>query len=59
MRALKVRSKNLSNMKIVVHYLNFDFHIEVKSKSKNKILNFVFQFTKKMKILWVHWFYPQ
>ena len=33
-------------MKTVVNYLIFVFHIEVKTKSKNKILNFVFQFIK-------------
>ena len=33
-------------MKMVVKYLNFVFHIEVKSKSNYKILNFVFQFIK-------------
>ena len=36
-------------MKIVVNYLNFVFHIEVKAKSKYKILNFVFQFIKNTK----------
>ena len=34
-------------MKIVVSYLNFVFFIEVKAKSKYRILNFVFQFIKK------------
>ena len=43
MRALKIQSKNLLNMKIVVNYLNFVFHIELKTKSKYKILDFVFQ----------------
>ena len=33
-------------MNIVVNYLNFVFHIEVKAKSKYKILNFGFQFIK-------------
>ena len=46
MVALKIQSKNLLNMKIVDKYLNFVFHIEVKTKSKYKILNFVFQFIK-------------
>ena len=36
-------------MKIVVNYLNFVFRIEVKTKSKYKILNFVFQFIKNTK----------
>ena len=31
---------------IVVKQLNFVFHIEVKTKSNYKILNFVFQFIK-------------
>ena len=41
-RALNIQSKNLLNEKIVVNYLNFVFHIEVKTKPKYKILNFVF-----------------
>ena len=36
-------------MKIVANYLNFVFHLDVKTKSKYKILNFVFQFIKKTK----------
>ena len=36
-------------MKIVVNYLNFVFHIEVKIKSIHKFFNFVFQFIKNMK----------
>ena len=36
MRALKIQSKSLLNMKLVVIYLNFVFHIEVKTKSKYK-----------------------
>ena len=36
-------------MKIVVNYLNFVFHIEVKTKSNDKFLNFVFQFIKSTK----------
>ena len=31
MEALKIQSKNLLNMKIAVNYLNFIFHIEVKT----------------------------
>ena len=49
MIALKIQSKNLLNMKMVDKYLNFVFHIEVKTKSKYKILNFVFQFIKNTK----------
>ena len=41
MRALKIQSKNRFNMKIVANYFNFVFHIEVNTKSKHKILNFV------------------
>ena len=36
-------------MKMVASYLNFAFFIEVKAKSKYRILNFVFQFIKKAK----------
>ena len=36
-------------MKMVVSYLNFVCFIEVKAKSKYRILNFVFKFIKKMK----------
>ena len=36
-------------MKIVVSYLNFVFHIEVKTKSKYKSLNFNFKFIKRTK----------
>ena len=49
MRVLKIQSKTLLNMKMVVKYLNFVFHIEVKTKSNYKIWNFVFQFLKNMK----------
>ena len=49
MRVLKIQGKTLLNMKMVVKYLNFVFHIEVKTKSNYKILNFVFQFLKNMK----------
>ena len=49
MRVLKIQSKTLLNMKMVVKYLNFVFHIEVKTKSYYKSLNFVFQFIKNMK----------
>ena len=34
---------------MAVSYLNFVFFIEVKAKSKYRILNFVFQFIKKTK----------
>ena len=36
-------------MKIVVNYLNFVFHIEVKTKFNDKFWNFVFQFIKNTK----------
>ena len=36
-------------MKIVANYLHIVFHLDVKTKSKYKILNFVFQFIKNMK----------
>ena len=49
MKALKVQSKYLLNMKMVVNYLNFGFLIEVKAKTKYRILNFVFKFIKKTK----------
>ena len=54
MKALKIQSKNLLNMKMVDNYLNFIFCTEVKTKSKYRILNFVFQFIKNMKHLWFH-----
>ena len=40
--------ENEKRMK-VVRYLNFVFFIEVKAKSKYRILNFVFQFIKNTK----------
>ena len=46
MKALKTQRKNLSNMKILVNYLNFIFYIEVETKYKYRIFNFVFQFIK-------------
>ena len=46
MKVLKIQRKNLLNMKMVVSYLNFVFFIEVKAKSKYRILNLVFQFIK-------------
>ena len=49
MKVLKIQRKNLLNMKMAVSYLNFVFHIEVKAKSKYRVLNFVFKFTKNMK----------
>ena len=49
MRKLKIQSKDLLNMKILANYLNFVFHIEVKTKFNHKILNFVFQFIKNTK----------
>ena len=44
-KVLKTQRKNLLNMKVVVSYLNFVFFVE----SKDKILNFVFQFIKSTK----------
>ena len=49
MKVLKIQSKNLLNMKMVVNYLNCVYLMKVKTKSKYKILNFVFQFIKKTK----------
>ena len=49
MKVLKIHRKNLLNMKMVASYLNIAFFIEVKAKSKYRILNFVFQFIKKTK----------
>ena len=49
MKVLKIQRKNLLNMKMVANYLNFAFLNEVKSKSKYRILNFVFQFIKNTK----------
>ena len=34
MKALKIQTKNLLNMKMVRNYLNFVFRIEVKTKFK-------------------------
>ena len=57
MKLLKIQRNTLLNLKVVVSYLNFVFFIEVKAKSKNIILNFVFQFIKKNEMaLWVHGF---
>ena len=49
MKVLKIQTKNLLNMKMTVNYLNFVFRIEVKTKSKHRILNFVCQSTKNTK----------
>ena len=49
LRVLKIQSTTLLNIKMVVKYLNLVFHIEVKTKSNYKILNFVFQFVKNMR----------
>ena len=46
MKVLKIQRKNLLSMKMVVNYFNFVFLTEVKSKSKYRILSFVFQFIK-------------
>ena len=56
MRTLKTQSEDLFNLQMVVSYLNFVFHIELKVKSKYKILNFVFQFIKNTMALCVHGF---
>ena len=46
MRVLKIQGKTLLNMKMVVKYLNFVFHVEFKTKSTYEILNFVlYRFT--------------
>ena len=49
MRALKIQSKNLLSMKIILNYLNFFFRIDIKTDSKYKYLNFIFQFIKDTK----------
>ena len=49
MRVLKIQGKTLLKMKMVVKYLNFVFHSEVKTKSTYRILILVFQFIKNMK----------
>ena len=46
MKAFKIQSKDLRNMKIVINYLNFVFYTEVKTKFKYNNLSFVFQFMK-------------
>ena len=61
MKVLKIQTKNLLNMKMTVNYLNFVFRIEVKTKSKYRILNFVFQFIKNTKWYFgytdLHWWH--
>ena len=49
MKVLTIQRKNLLSMKMVVSYLNFAFFIEVKAKSKYRILKFVFQYIKNTK----------
>ena len=57
MGALKIQSKNSLNMKMVVNYLNFAFHIEVKTKYIHKFLKFRFSSYQKHEMaLWVHGF---
>ena len=53
---MKLKNENESmthlkyfNMKIVVNYLNFVFHVEVKTNSNNKFLNLVFQLLRNSK----------
>ena len=48
-KPLKIQSKNLLSMKMVVNYLKFVFRVEVKTESKYRILNFVFQFIRNTK----------
>ena len=48
-RALKIKIKNVLNMINGINYLNFVFHTEVKTESKYKTLNFVFQFIENTK----------
>ena len=55
MKALKIQSQNLLNMKKAVICLNLIFYVEVETKSKFKNLNFVFQFMKNTK--WHFWVY--
>ena len=38
--SLKIQSKNLLNIKMVVNYLNFVFRIEVKTKSSKASIKF-------------------
>ena len=40
MPSLKIQSKNLLNIKMVVNYLSFVFHIEVKTKSSKTSIKF-------------------
>ena len=49
MKVLKIQTKNLLSMKMTVNYLNLVIRVEVKTKSKYRILNFAFQFIKKTK----------
>ena len=49
MRVLKNQSKNLLNMALLFNYFNLFCHVEVKTKSKPQILNFVFQFIENTK----------
>ena len=51
MKAVKIRSKNLLNMKIVVNYLKFFvFDNEVKAMSEYKIFEFRFSIHSQMAI---------
>ena len=49
MKVLKNQSKNLLNMTLLCNYFNLFCHMEVKTKSKPQILNFVFQFIENTK----------
>ena len=56
MSALKIQSKNLLDIRIVVNSLNFVFHIRF-SKSKYKIISFIFHFVSDQQYemaLWIH-----
>ena len=40
MKVLKIQTKNILNMKMVAIYLSFVFRVEVKTKSKDKSIEF-------------------
>ena len=57
MKVLKIQTKNLLNIKMKVNYLDFVFRIEVRTKSKYRILNFRFSIYQKHEmVLWIHGF---
>ena len=54
MKVLKIQTKNLLNMKMVVSYLNSVVLIQVKAKFKYRIFKFRFSIYQKHKItLWI------